>query len=73
MKTYNQHPSLSEALEFDIKLTEEIFGVKFKGTTWEDKVAFANKYENERKKVVQAKLSHMYEQYKEDLKTKGQI
>lgn len=63
MKTYDQHPSLLQALDFDIKLTEDIFGVFFEGETFEEKVAFANKYEKKRKEAVDVILKGMYDEY----------
>lgn len=50
-------------LDFNIKLTEQLFGVKFIGSTLEDKEEFVMTYKEQRNKEVQNILTEMYDEY----------
>lgn len=59
----NQVGAREQYLNFNIKLTEQLFNIKFEGTSLEDKEAFVEQYRGRRDAAVGQILSEMHDEY----------
>ncbi|MEK3728632.1 hypothetical protein [Lysinibacillus sp. FSL W8-0953] len=59
----NQVGVREQYLNFNIKLTEQLFNVKFEGSSLEDKEAFVEQYKEQRNAATAKILSEMHEEH----------
>lgn len=53
-------------LDYNIKLTEQLFGVKFMGLSLSDKEDFVERYKKQRDKEVSGILNETYDEFLRD-------
>ncbi|MBX8946051.1 hypothetical protein [Lysinibacillus sp. K60] len=59
----NQVEAREQYLNFNIQLTEQLFNLKFEGTSLEDKEVFVERYRGRRDAAVDQILSEMHDEY----------